>query len=225
MYIIREIDKMIKRYIHMFKPHAAVKKDEEPKIQVFFQQFPPSKACPMHKNKCSFFSLQYLFSPVIKAPCDSLSYLQPNVNIHAVDPPLPLSQQVTQPLDPQASPLVAQHSNLLRSGASSGFRCRIDHVDEGVVEGEGECMRVLIVDGEREGRRRSREEPVAAEVEEAAVGPVARGEEEDEEEDGAVDAGAVEEVGADEEEEDEGGRGVCRDEEEWEPASEAKHGC
>lgn len=83
----------------------------------------------------------------------------------------------------------------------------------------------MIVDGELEGRRRSREEPVAAEVEEAAVGPVARGEEEDEEEDGAVDAGAVEEVGADEEEEDEGGRGVCRDEEEREPASETEHDC
>lgn len=143
MYIIRENDEMTKRYIHMFKPYAAVKKDEEPKIQVFFQQFPPSKACPMHKNKCSFFSLQYLFSPVIKAPCDSLSYLQPNVNVHAIDPPLPLAQQIPQPLDPQASPLVAQHSNLLRSGASSGFRCRIDHVDEGVVEGEGEGVLVL----------------------------------------------------------------------------------
>lgn len=147
--------------------------------------------------------------------------LQPDVNIHAVDPPLPLAQQVPQPLNPQASPLIAQHSNLLRSSASSGFGCRIDHVDEGVVEGEGEGVLVL---GEREGRRRSGEEPVAAEVEEAAVGPVARGEEEDEEEDGAVDAGAVEEVGADEEEEDEGGRGVCRDEEEREPASEAEHG-
>lgn len=77
-------------------------------------------------------------------------------------------------------------------------------------------MRILVV-GEREGRRPG-EEPVAAEVEEAAVGPVARGEEEDEQEDGAVDAGAVEEVGADEEEEDEGGRGVCRDEEERQPA-------
>lgn len=68
---------------------------------------------------------------------------------------------------------------------------------------------------DRKGR--SGLEPVAAEVEEAAVGPVARGEEEDEQEDGAVDAGAIEEVGADEEEEDEGGRGVCRDEEEREP--------
>lgn len=66
---------------------------------------------------------------------------------------------------------------------------------------------------------RARLEPIAAEVEEAAVGPVARGHEEDEEEEGAVDAGAVEEIGADEEEEDEGGRGVGRDEEEGEPAS------
>lgn len=68
-----------------------------------------------------------------------------------------------------------------------------------------------------ERRGRSGLEPVAAEVEEAAVGPVAGREEEDEQEDGAVDAGPVEEVGADEEEEDEGGRGVCWDEEEGEP--------
>lgn len=74
-----------------------------------------------------------------------------------------------------------------------------------------------VVFEERRGDGRPGLEPVAAEVEEAAVGPVARGEEEDEEEDGAVDAGAVEEVGADEEEEDEGGRGVGWDEEEREP--------
>lgn len=60
-------------------------------------------------------------------------------------------------------------------------------------------------------------EPVAVEVEEAPVGPVAGGHEEDEEEEGAVDAGPVEEVGADEEEEDEGWRGVGWDEEEGEP--------
>jgi hypothetical protein len=61
-------------------------------------------------------------------------------------------------------------------------------------------------------------EPVAGKVEEAAVGPVAGGQEENQEKEGAVDAGPVEEVCADEEEEYEGGRGVGRDEEDWEPA-------
>lgn len=79
-------------------------------------------------------------------------------------------------------------------------------------------MRVVV---RQLGRAGPGQKPVAAEVEEAAVGPVARGEEEDEEQDGAVDAGAVEEVGADEEEEDEGGRGVCRDEEERQPTGVA----
>jgi hypothetical protein len=60
----------------------------------------------------------------------------------------------------------------------------------------------------------SRLEPVAAEVEEAVVGPVAGRSKEDQEQEGAVDARSVEEVGADEEEEDEYGRGVGGDEEE-----------
>ena len=66
--------------------------------------------------------------------------------------------------------------------------------------------------------RRPRLEPVAGEVEEASVGPVARGQEENEEEKRAVDARPVEEVCANEEEEYEGGRGVGRDEEDGEPA-------
>ncbi len=61
-------------------------------------------------------------------------------------------------------------------------------------------------------------EPVAAQVEEAVVGPVARREEEDEEQHGAVDARPVEEVGRQEEEHDEGRRRIGRDEEEREPA-------
>lgn len=69
------------------------------------------------------------------------------------------------------------------------------------------------------GRRDPRGEPVAAELEEAAVGPVARGDEEDEQEDGAVDARPVQEVRADEEEEYEGRRRVGGDEEEGDPAT------
>lgn len=71
------------------------------------------------------------------------------------------------------------------------------------------------------GARRSGQKPVAVDVEEAPIGPVARGEEEDEEQDRAVHAGPVEEVGADEEEEDEGGGGICRDEEEGKPADDS----
>lgn len=41
----------------------------------------------------------------------------------------------------------------------------------------------------------ARFEPVAVDVEEAVVGPVARGDEKDEEENGAVDAGPIEEIG------------------------------
>lgn len=60
-------------------------------------------------------------------------------------------------------------------------------------------------------------EPVAADVEEAPVGPVTRRQEEDDEQEGAVYAWSVKEVCADEEDEDEGGRRVGRYEEQWEP--------
>jgi len=63
------------------------------------------------------------------------------------------------------------------------------------------------------GAPRASLKPVGVYVEEAAVGPVARGQEEYEEEEGAVDAWSVEEVRADEEEEDEGGRRIGWDEE------------
>lgn len=60
-------------------------------------------------------------------------------------------------------------------------------------------------------------EPVAADVEEAPVGPVTRRQEEDDEQEGAVYAWSVEEVCADEEDEDEGGRRIGWYEEEREP--------
>lgn len=69
-----------------------------------------------------------------------------------------------------------------------------------------------------QGRSGPRLEPVAAKVEEAAFGPVARGQEQYEQQDGAVYAGSVEKVGTDEEEEDEGGGGVGGDEEKRKPA-------
>lgn len=105
---------------------------------------------------------------------------------------------------------------LFGSSTGQGAGSRVDHLDDSGIE-----ARVRIDAGYRgggEGGRRAGLEPVAAEVEEASVGPVTRGEEEDEKQEAAVDAGSVEEVGADEEEEDEGGRGVGRDEEEREPA-------
>lgn len=66
-------------------------------------------------------------------------------------------------------------------------------------------------------------EPVAADVEEAPVGPVTRRQEEDDEQKGAVDAWSVEEVCADEEDENEGGRRVGRYEEQWEPTPKTEH--
>lgn len=54
--------------------------------------------------------------------------------------------------------------------------------------------------GIRDGRgNMARFEPIAVDVEEAVVGPVARGDEQDEEQDGAVDAGPVQEIGQEEE--------------------------
>lgn len=41
----------------------------------------------------------------------------------------------------------------------------------------------------------ARFEPIAVDVEEAVIGPVARGDEKDEEENRAVDAGPIEEIG------------------------------
>lgn len=55
-------------------------------------------------------------------------------------------------------------------------------------------------------------EPVAADVEEAVIGPVAGRGEEDQQQKGAVHARPVEKVGADEEEEDKDRRGVGGDE-------------
>lgn len=49
----------------------------------------------------------------------------------------------------------------------------------------------------------TRLEPVAVDVEEALIGPVAGGDEEDQEEDGAVDAWSIEEVGEHEKGDDE----------------------
>jgi hypothetical protein len=63
--------------------------------------------------------------------------------------------------------------------------------------------------------------PVAAEVEETSVGPVAGGQEEDEEEERAVEARPVEEIGAQKEEEYEGRRCICRDKEERKPTARA----
>lgn len=138
---------------------------------------------------------------------------QPDVNIHTVNPPLPLAQQTPQPLNAQARPLGPPHGDLIDDGSDEGLCGGVYHFVGGCIEGGGgvDCGRVGLM-------ARSRLEPVTPEIEEALVGPVAGGQEEDEEEDGAVDAGAVEEVGADEEEEDEGWGGVGGDEEEGEPA-------
>lgn len=65
--------------------------------------------------------------------------------------------------------------------------------------------RVVHDAGDQRRRHVPRFEPVAVEVEEAVVGPVAGREEEDEEQHGAVHAGSVQEVGRDEEGQDEEG--------------------
>lgn len=65
-------------------------------------------------------------------------------------------------------------------------------------------------------------EPVAAEVEDAPVGPVAGCQEEDEEEERAVEARSVEKIGAEEEEENETRRCVGRNEKQRKPAVEVR---
>lgn len=160
---------------------------------------------------------------------------QPNVYIQTVNPPFPLPQQAPQPLHPYARPLAPRLCDLVRRLSQHRIGGGIEHVPRDERGGVGSGAYVL--GGERvEDRRGIVEaggiasekgdgsgpglEPVAAEVEEAPIGPVARGHEQDQQQEGAVDAGPVEEVGAHEEEEDEGRRGVGRDEEEGQPAAE-----
>jgi hypothetical protein len=152
---------------------------------------------------------------------------QPYVYIHAVDSPFPLPEQGPQPLKPEARPLgpAPPLEHLPHGSLRKALGRRPEHGGNGGVE-VAECRaRVASEIGDRGigagycGGGGPGLEPVAAEVEETAVGPVAGGEEENEEEYGAVDAGPVEKVCADEEEEDEGGGGVGRDEEEGEPAA------
>lgn len=59
--------------------------------------------------------------------------LQPDIYIHAIDPPLPLAQHIAQPLEAHARPLVPQHGNLLGGGAGGGLCGGIEHVDDGLV--------------------------------------------------------------------------------------------
>lgn len=136
---------------------------------------------------------------------------QPNVDHHAVDPPLPPPQQTPQPLEPKPRPLRLPPRNLIRRRPRQCTHSRQRHVHH----------RAVKVGGAAFGDRGPGLEPVGGEVEEAVVGPVARGEEEDHEEEAAVDAGAGEEEGTSEEEEDEDWGRVGRDEEEGEPAVDA----
>lgn len=139
-----------------------------------------------------------------------------DIQIHAIDPPLPSAQETPQPLDAQTGPLGLASRQLIRGSPSESTSRGVQHLGGGGVETVDSRVRgiVRVVVG-RGGTRRK---PVAAEVEEAAVGPVARGHEEDEEQHRAVHARPVEEVCTNKEEEDESGRGVGRDEKEREPA-------
>jgi hypothetical protein len=151
--------------------------------------------------------------------------LQPDVDIHAWNPPLPLPQQTPQPLDPDARPLGA-HSQpplgLFQRRARQRGR-RVVHrgrQHRGLLQRTGLILKTRV---QRRGLgRQARLKPVAAEVEEAVVGPVARRGEQDQQQERAVHARPVEEVGAEEEEEDEDGRGVGGDEEQRQPAGRAQ---
>lgn len=140
---------------------------------------------------------------------------EPNVQIHALDPPFPLAEQAPKPLDAEARPLGLLARNLIGSDTGQGACRRVERLDRSAVEdgvadgvdggggGDGGTRAVggvmRVYPGLECGRRDPRGEPVAAELEEAAVGPVARCDEEDEQEDGAVHARPVQEVRAHEE--------------------------
>lgn len=165
--------------------------------------------------------------------------LQPDIHIQAFNAPLPLPQQTTHPLQPYPGPLgprLRRDAQPIGRGANQRIRGGVEHVlcggevivrrQGGIVEGRGGGGgggAGFI--GRGGGEVGARLEPVAAEVEEAAVGPVARSHKQDEQQEGTVDAGPVEEVGAHEEEEDEGWGGVGWDEEEGEPAVGGGCGC
>lgn len=142
------------------------------------------------------------------APKSREQPLQPNVDQHAVDPPLPPPQQTPKPLKPKPRPLRLPPRSLVRGGPRQRADGRERHVHHGAVKVRGAAV----------GDRRAGLEPVGGKVEEAPVRPVARGQEEDHEEEAAVDAWPGEEEGAGEEEEDEDRGRVGRDEEEGEPA-------
>lgn len=138
------------------------------------------------------------------------------MHIKARKSPLPPPQQAPNPTHPDARPLRPHPQPPLQLlGASSdqhlGGRLHSRrHEGHRVVLGGGSGIsgstggirpdrrRFIAVDHHARDQRRghmARFEPVAVEVEEAVIGPVAGGQEEDEEQDGAVDARSVEEVG------------------------------
>lgn len=153
--------------------------------------------------------------------------LQSDVEVQAVDPPLPPPQQTPQPLQSQSRPLHPRPGRLVHRGrCQCADRC-VEHVESHRRRTVGPFRHgcgagAVIHSGVNMCRSRVwflRLEPVAADVEEAPVGPVTRRQEEDDEQKGAVDAWSVEEVCADEEDENEGRRRVGRYEEQWEPTT------
>jgi hypothetical protein len=165
----------------------------------------------------------------------SRSPSKPHDHIQALYPPLPPPKQAPQPFQTQAGPLSPDPTQLIHHRRRDCAARRVQQLgnhrrrDTDVALAYARRVRLATLStrtsecpnacrcGAVDVRGRPGLEPVAAEVEEAAVGPVARGQEEDQQQEAAVDAGAVEEVGADEEEEYEGRRGVGRDEEEGQP--------
>ncbi|KAJ2970554.1 hypothetical protein NUW58_g9659 [Xylaria curta] len=154
--------------------------------------------------------------------------------LHSLLPSRPLSHSTPSPV----------HSVLLRaisSGGDAGQRTGgcIQRFEGVVMEeivgrgfrsgdsgrnGSGVCRVMGVYPRLKSTRRHPRGKPVTAELEEAAVGPVARRDEQDEQQDRTVDAWPVEKVRAHEEQEYEGRRGIRGDEEERDPAKVANSG-
>lgn len=134
----------------------------------------------MSSNACRMLMLSY-----------PMQTLQPDIHVHAVYPPFPLSQKLPKPFQTQPRPLWSTHSADFVQRRPGHALCRgTGHChDSGVeVAQQRSCEASIVHCPGRIIERcidvhnwRARFEPVTTKVEEASVGPVAGREEEDQE--------------------------------------------
>lgn len=154
---------------------------------------------------------------------------KPDFHIDARQRPLPPSKEAPQPFQTYARPFHARIAHrpgpIIRSKmflylihCSASQRCGRGVHGFQYIFGQSGCG-MFWFGGGWGGEARGK--PVTSEIEEAAIWPVAWGEEENQKESRAVDAWSVEEVGEGYEGEDEQGAGVRGDEKERQPTGES----